>query len=57
MRELLERRYGELRRQSIYYMANQALRTPDIRISTVDSTAYVAFEQWRHHPAGVVDWD
>lgn len=38
-------------------MANQAIRTPDIRISTVDSTAYAAFEQWRHHPARVVDWD
>lgn len=56
MRDELERRYGELRRQSIQ-MANQALRIPDTRVSLVDGTAYAAFQRWSNHPSRKVDWD
>lgn len=56
MRDELEARYGELRKQSIQ-LANQALRTRDVRLSLVDNTAYAAFTKWQHHPERKVDWD
>ncbi|WP_299580985.1 hypothetical protein [uncultured Microbulbifer sp.] len=56
MREELERRYAELRRQSIQ-MANEALDLPDTRLALVDSTSYAAFQQWENHPQRKVDWD
>lgn len=56
MRDELERRYSGLRKQSIQ-MANQALRSPNVRLSLVDSTAYAAFECWQSHPDRKVDWE
>ena len=56
MRDDLERRYGELRRQSIQ-MANQALRIPDTKLTLVDKTSYAAFACWQNHPSRLVDWD
>ena len=56
MREDLEYRYGKLRRQSIE-LANQALITPNVKLSLVDSQAYTAFERWEFHPDRKVDWD
>lgn len=56
MREELERRYGELRNQSIT-LANQALRTANVRLSLVDNQAYAAFQRWESHPDRQVDWD
>jgi len=56
MRNELERRYNHLRMQSIQ-MANQALRTPDVRLSLVDNASYRAFEQWQNHPNRKVDWN
>ena len=56
MKDELERRYGELRKQAIA-MANQALRTSDIRLSLVDATSYEAFRRWQNHPRRQVDWN
>lgn len=56
MRDDLELRYTELRRQSIQ-MANQALRIPGIKLTLVDRNSYAAFEQWKNHPNRKVDWD
>jgi hypothetical protein len=56
MREELERRYGELRRQSLE-MANQALRMPGVKLTLVDNASYAAFSNWQHHPERKVDWD
>ncbi|MFD1217508.1 hypothetical protein [Microbulbifer celer] len=56
MRDDLERRYGQLRWQSIQ-MANQALRVPDTRLALVDHTSYAAFQRWQNHPDRRVDWD
>ncbi|BFM11059.1 hypothetical protein R50072_12120 [Simiduia litorea] len=56
MRDELERRYAELRRQSIL-MANQAIRSPNTRLALVDNAAYEAFRHWENHPKRRVDWD
>jgi hypothetical protein len=56
MREELERRYTELRRQSIQ-MANEALDLPDTHLALVDSASYAAFQHWENHPNRKVDWD
>ncbi|WHI46824.1 hypothetical protein [Microbulbifer sp. VAAF005] len=56
MREELERRYTELRRQSIQ-MANEALDLPDTRLALVDSASYAAFQYWENHPSRKVNWD
>ncbi|MGM8225344.1 hypothetical protein ACSV5M_02090 [Cellvibrio sp. ARAG 10.3] len=56
MRDELEHRYGELRKQSLK-MANQALRIPDTKLTLVDNTSYAAFARWQSHPARLVDWD
>lgn len=56
MRDELERRYAELRRQAIQ-MANQALRTPDVRLSLVNNASYSAFRRWEHHPQRMTEWD
>jgi len=56
MRHELERRYTELRKQSIQ-MANQVLRMPDVSLTLVDSASYAAFERWQNHPDRKVDWD
>lgn len=56
MREELERRYGELRKQSIF-MANQALRMPNTKLTLVDGASYEAFRRWENSPNRLVDWD
>jgi hypothetical protein len=56
MREELEYRYGELRKQSIE-LANQALITPNLKLSLVNNQAYTAFERWQFHPERKVDWE
>lgn len=56
MREELERRYGELRRESID-IANEMLRTPGIKISLVNEASFAEFRRWECHPNRVVDWN
>ncbi len=56
MRDELERRYHELRKQSIT-LANQALITPNVKLSLVDHASYAAFKKWQYHPNRKVDWD
>ena len=56
MREYLEHRYGELRKQSIS-LANQAIRLPRVRLALVDHVAYDAFKKWQTHPDRKVDWN
>lgn len=56
MREELERRYGELRKQSIQ-MANQALHMPNTKLALVDAAAYEAFRSWEDNPNRKVNWD
>ncbi|WP_444936103.1 hypothetical protein ACJJIW_19325 [Microbulbifer sp. JMSA004] len=56
MREELERRYTELRRQLIQ-TANEALDLPDTRLALVDSASCAAFRHWENHSNRKVDWD
>lgn len=56
MREELERRYSELRQQSIK-LANEAIRIPGVKLSLADYASYAAFRRWESHPERLVDWD
>ncbi len=56
MRDELERRYHQLRKQSIS-LANQALITPNVKLTLVDHVSYAAFKKWKDHPDRRLEWN